>query len=403
MSNDAGGFPTAGPPPPGYPPPGYPPPGYPGGPMPPYQGYPPPGYPGPGYPPPPGYGPPGGYPPPGYPPPGYPPGYGAPAAFKPGVIPLRPLTLSDILTGAITYIRANPKATLGLTTVVVVAAQVLALVLSLGPLTLTGHLQPSLAGEKIPTGVLLGSSASSLIGGIATWLSAILLNGMLTVVVGRAVFGASITISETWKRLRPRLWALIGFTVLEIIAVAGLIAVVVLVIVGVDMAAGGVAATVVGVPLALALIVAVVYLVIMLSFTPSLIVLERLPVGAAIRRSFKLVRNDFWRVFGIRLLAGIVAMMVSAAVSIPFSFGGQIVLSAASSTLVALAGLVVLSVGSAISQIIVEPFSAGVVVLLYTDRRIRAEAFDLVLQTGVAFGPGAPADSTDHLWLTRQA
>jgi hypothetical protein len=42
-------------------------------------------------------------------------------------------------------------------------------------------------------------------------------------------------------------------------------------------------------------------------------------------------------------------------------------------------------------------------VLLYTDRRIRAEAFDLVLQTGAAYGPGAPDDSTDHLWLTRQA
>jgi hypothetical protein len=42
------------------------------------------------------------------------------------------------------------------------------------------------------------------------------------------------------------------------------------------------------------------------------------------------------------------------------------------------------------------------VVLLYTDRRIRAEAFDMVLQTGAWLGPGAPADSTDHLWLTRQ-
>ena len=48
------------------------------------------------------------------------------------------------------------------------------------------------------------------------------------------------------------------------------------------------------------------------------------------------------------------------------------------------------------------PFSAGVVVLLYTDRRIRAEAFDLVLQTGAAGAPGAAPDSTDHLWLTRQ-
>jgi hypothetical protein len=26
-----------------------------------------------------------------------------------------------------------------------------------------------------------------------------------------------------------------------------------------------------------------------------------------------------------------------------------------------------------------------------------------VLQTGAAFGPGAPSDSTDHLWLTRQS
>jgi hypothetical protein len=39
-------------------------------------------------------------------------------------------------------------------------------------------------------------------------------------------------------------------------------------------------------------------------------------------------------------------------------------------------------------------------VLLYTDRRMRAEAFDLVLQTGAAGGPAAAA-STDNLWLTR--
>ena len=49
---------------------------------------------------------------------------------------------------------------------------------------------------------------------------------------------------------------------------------------------------------------------------------------------------------------------------------------------------VLLSIGGAIGQIITAPFNAGVVVLLYTDRRIRAEAFDLVLQTGAAYGPG---------------
>ena len=429
MSNDAGGYPTAGPPPPGSPPSGYPPPGYQADPPPAYQGYPPPGggypppgYGPPGYPPPagygppPGYGPPGGYPPPGYVPPGYPPpgyappgygppGYGPPVApaLKPGVIPLRPLSLSDIFNGAVAYIRANPKATLGLTTVVVVVAQLLALILSVGPLAFTGELQPSLSGEEVSPGVMLGSSASSLAGAGATWLSSILLSGMLTVVVGRAVFGTSITISEAWQRLRPRLWALIGFTVIEVIGAVVLVAVVVLIISGVAVAAGGVAAAIAGVPLVLALIVGLVYLGTMLSFAPSVIVLERLQIIPAISRSFKLVRNDFWRVLGIRLLGGIVAAVIAGAVTVPFSFGGQILLVSGSSTLTALIALVLLSIGSAIGQIITAPFSAGVVVLLYTDRRIRAEAFDLVLQTGAAFGPGAPADSTDHLWLTQQA
>jgi len=319
------------------------------------------------------------------------------------VIPLRPLSLSDIFNGAVAYIRANPKATLGLTTVVVVVAQLLALILSVGPLAFTGKLQPSLSGEEVSPGVMLGSSASSLAGAGATWLSSILLSGMLTVVVGRAVFGTSITISEAWQRLRPRLWALIGFTVIEVIGAVVLVAVVVLIISGVAVAAGGVAAAIAGVPLLLALIVGLVYLGTMLSFAPSVIVLERLQIVPAISRSFKLVRNDFWRVLGIRLLGGIVAAVIAGAVTVPFSFGGQILLVSGSSTLTALIALVLLSIGSAIGQIITAPFSAGVVVLLYTDRRIRAEAFDLVLQTGAAFGPGAPADSTDHLWLTQQA
>jgi hypothetical protein len=289
-----------------------------------------------------------------------------------------------------------------LTAIVVVAAQILALILSFGPLAVTGELQPTLTGEEVPTGVLLGSSASSLAGVGATWLSGILLSGMLTVVVGRAVFGTSITIGEAWQRLRGRLWALIGFAVLEVIGAAVVVAIGFGIVAGVAFAADGVAAAVVGIPLGLALVALLVYLATMLIFTPSIIVLERLGIFPAISRSFKLVRNDFWRVFGIWLLGQIVAWMIAAAVSVPFSFGGQILLVSASSTVVALIALVLLSVGSAIGQIITAPFTAGVVVLLYTDRRIRAEAFDLVLHTGAAFGPGAPADSTDHLWLTRQ-
>ena len=111
-------YPTSGAPAIGHAPPGYPPPGY---------G--PPGYQPPGYYAPPGYQPPGYQPPGYYGYPGYPPGYGYPPSgypgaaakpLKPGIIPLRPLTLSEIYNGAVAYVRMNPKATLGMTAIVVV-------------------------------------------------------------------------------------------------------------------------------------------------------------------------------------------------------------------------------------------------------------------------------------------
>ena len=383
MSYDAGGFGQAGPPPPAYPPPGYPPPGYLGYPPPGYQGYPPPGY--------------QGYPPPGYPPPGY---GAAPPALKPGVIPLRPLTLTDILNGAVAYIRANPKATLGLTTVVVVIAQIISLILQVGPLAAAGELGV-LRGEEASTAAALGSSASGLAGAITTLLSSILLSGMLTVIVGRAVFGAGITIGEAWQRVRGRLLALIGYTLLWVFGVVVIIAVVVFVVVAVAQVSGG-AAFVLAIPLGLGLIALLVYLWTVLSFAPPLIVLERLGVFEAVARSVRLVKGDFWRVLGIRLLATIVASIVAGAVSIPFSLTGQILLLSSESVTTILIALALVAIGGGVGQVITAPFSAGAVVLLYTDRRIRAEAFDLVLQTGAAIAPGAAPDSTDHLWLTRQ-
>jgi hypothetical protein len=287
-----------------------------------------------------------------------------------------------------------------LTTIVVVTTQVLALLLSVGPLAASGYLQPTFDGTEVSPGALLGSSMASFGAAIATWLSSILLSGMLTVVVGRAVFGGSITVGQAWRRLRPRFWALAGFTIL-----LGLFGVLLGGIVfglgyWIYLAAGVVPAFVIGVPLALAAVVAAVYVWTNLIPAPPIIVLEGLGIFAAVSRSFTLVRGDFWRVLGIWLLAYVVAMIIAGAVAIPFSFGGQILLTTATSTAMTMLAFLLITIGGAIAQIITAPFSAGVVVLQYTDRRIRAEAFDLTLQTGAADGPGAPADSTDHLWLT---
>lgn len=177
----------------------------------------------------------------------------------------------------------------------------------------------------------------------------------------------------------------------------------VVILVGVAAAANGATAALLGFPLVLLVGLLVAYLYTVLMFAPVLIVLERLPLVDAITRSFALVTGGFWRVLGIRLLTAIVVGLVGGAISAPFGIVGQILLGATASegsTGMFLVGMTLSSIGSAISQIITAPFTAGVVVLLYTDRRMRAEAFDLVLQTGAAGGPAA-VESTDTLWLTR--
>jgi hypothetical protein len=339
----------------------------------------------------PGYGAPAGYgPPPG-------PQYGQ--AVKPGIIPLRPLTLSEIFNGAVGYVRSNPKATLGLTAIVVVIVHLVTLIATLSPLAAFGSFSAD-RPDQISAGVVGAWLASTGGGLLVSWLGGVLLSGMLTVIVGRAVFGSSITMGETWAKIRGRLLPLLGLALVEAAVVAALVGLVVVIVVVLAAVGNGAAAVIVGFPMVLVVVALMGYLYTVVLFAPVLIVLERLSVVEAITRSFALVRNGFWRVLGIRLLAMLVASVVGGAVGAPFNIVGQVILATNTSTGIVLVSTAIASIGSAIGQIITAPFTAGVIVLLYTDRRMRAEAFDLVLQSGAAGGPYA-APSTDNLWLTR--
>jgi hypothetical protein len=317
--------------------------------------------------------------------------------MQPGIIPLRPLTLSDIFNGAARYVRSNPKATLGLAAAVVIVTQALALILQIGPLAALGDLD-ALRGDIDSTSAMVSTLATSLASGLMQALAAVILSGMLTVVVGRAVFGSSITIGEAWFKIKGRIMPLLGLALLELLGAVLLIGVAVGIVVALVAGTNWAVAVFVGIPLGLGLVAALAYLATVLSFAPPAVVLERMPVIPAVRRSLFLVRHDFLRVFGIRALAGIVVWAITLAVGMPFALA-QIV-AGMDTTSGVLIGTVLASVGAIIGQVITAPFTAGVVVLLYTDRRIRAEAFDLVLRTGAAGGPAATA-STDDLWLAR--
>jgi hypothetical protein len=394
-------------PPLGYGPPAYPPPGYPAWGQPPAYS-PPPSYPPPGY----GSYPPTSQPPTSQPPPNYPPapayalpyGYGNPppqgfGVRTPGIIPLRPLSLTDIFNGAAAYIRTNLKATLGLTAIIVVTTQIITLIAAAGPLAAASRLRTAPADELTGGDVTAWLLAAAL-AGLVAWLADVLLSGTLTVVVGRAVFGSTIGPGEMWARIRGRLPALIGLVAVECVGLVMLCGLVGLIVAAVGAAGSAAAGVLIAFPLVLVSIATVVYFYTVLSFAPVLIVLERLPVIDAITRSIALVRNSFWRILGIRILTWLVVTLIAGAIAAPLNFLGPLLAGSNGSPLI---GATVGAVGSAIGRIITAPFSAGVVVLLYTDRRIRSEAFDLVLQTGAAGGAARnqPAASTDYLWLTR--
>ncbi len=113
--------------------------------------------------------------------------------------------------------------------------------MSLSPGTAAEFGQAGVSDSAI-VGLLLSSVASI----VTTALAGIVLSGLLTVVVGRAVFGATIGIGEAWQRVRGRLLPLLGLTALEALGAAVLIAVVVGLVVAVSEIAGRPAAFVVG-------------------------------------------------------------------------------------------------------------------------------------------------------------
>lgn len=307
---------------------------------------------------------------------GYP-GYPSAPPWKPGVIPLRPLSLSDIFNGAVGYVRANPKAALGLTTAIVLITTTIGVASGLAITQVNGD----------------ASTVAGLIaGGAGALLATTLLSGMLTVIMARAVLGVPINVGEAWRRVRGRLPALIALTLLEIAGAAMMIATGAAVIYGIARAGSGAIAALIGIPLVLVLIAALTYLYAALALAPVAIVLENKGVLAAVRRSIALCRSRFWRILGFLMLAGLVARLVSGAIEVPFALAGQLMTAGTSSAPQTIAGTAIATVGQAIGGIITIPFVAGVVALLYVDARIRSEAFDFVLLNT------QPVDA-DRVWL----
>lgn len=327
------------------------------------------------------------------------PGWGPPQpgwapAAKPGVIPLRPLGVGEILDGAISTMRAHPRTMLGFSALVAVATQLLIVPLTWLLLHGAGDVafrvdQPTTPDQEISLAASSFSAAGLQV--VITLVATLILTGMLTVVVSRAVLGQRITTGEAWTQARPRLPALFGVTVLLFFVMLGL---------GVVAVGPGVLAGVLGAPgavVALALVVGIpvflaggVYLYVAFALAPASVVLEKQPVVASLRRSRALVKGAWWRTFGILLLVNVIAQVLAGILSVPFTLGSLAITFVTGGDNVnpySFLPLLVTGIGTILASAVTWPFTAASTALIYVDRRIRREALDLELARAAGLAP----------------
>jgi hypothetical protein len=327
-------------------------------------------------------------------------GWGAvPQAPKPGVIPLRPLGVGEILDGAISYVRRDPKTVLGISALIAAATAVLQIVLygvmsrAFTPFldiasSPSGGSQAQVdAALRDLAGGFAGLGVAAVLVGAVTYVLNVLATGLLTTAMGRAVLGKPVSTSDVWRRAAGRFWPLLGVTILVslifgVVAFGGLaIAILLGVLVGQADSTVGV---LVGVVLGITVLVMSVWLYVKLLLSPVALVLEGVGPITAIKRSYRLVSGAWWRTFGIHLLAVVIAAVVAQVITVPFGLVGSFisVSSAGSGGTIdpfSFTQSLITALSTLVSSTIVIPFSAGVVALLYVDRRIRREALDIEL------------------------
>ena len=312
---------------------------------------------------------------------------------KPGLIPLRPLTLGTLLGAAFQVLRRNPRPTFGFALVVTGVASVLGLLLY-GLLTVASVARLStVTSDADYSTIAAGTVAASIVGYLVVVVVALvasaLLQGVISLEVARGTLGEKLRLGGLLRLARGRIGALIGWSLLLAAGIVVLIAVFALVIVLLVTLAGPA-----GIVLAVLLYllglaggaVLFAWLATRLSLVPSALMLERLPLRAAVRRSWSLTIGYFWKTFGIQLPVIFIVQAVSSVIATPiaiiFIFASTLLNpngdNSATITTLVIVGIVT-AIASLVLGAIAAVLQAATPALIYIDLRMRKEGLDLEL------------------------
>ncbi|MFK0148046.1 hypothetical protein ACIQUZ_23505 [Streptomyces griseus] len=256
------------------------------------------------------------------------------------------------------------------------------------------------AEELVPLIVAFG--VLMVIGMIVYLLASAVVQAAVPVVLQEAVLGRPVRFGEVWRRAWARVWSILGTVFLTGLIMAVPMALMMGAVAGLMIYAaslgdegGAVPLMVVGFLGALLIAPVAMWLYVRFSLAPTVVVFEHQRPVAALRRSVQLVRGNWWRVFGVWLLAVGLAAALGYMIQVPFQMvgllpgvfdpadldadpsGGQIIAM--------LGGVLLLSfISQMISQLFTAIFPPLVVGLLYVDLRMRAENLGPVLAEAAA-------------------
>lgn len=312
---------------------------------------------------------------------------------KPGLIPLRPLDLGTILGASFRVIRRNPRPTFGVALLVQLIATVIPFAIGAvgAGFALARVDQATTSDQGAILAGAIGLGVVSTLGAVALAIVAnAWLQGIIVLEVASSAVGEKLTLRQLWQRARGRMGALLGWSLLvaaglivAIALIAGVIAVLVISLGPLGIGLG----VVVGILGGLGLLVIGVWIGVKVALVPSALMLERLPLGAALRRSWRLTNQAFWRTFGILILVWFILSVAAGIITTPFSILAPLLLTlldpnatgsgigiGAAVAVYGLQLLVTIVIG-AISAVI----QSASIALIYLDLRMRKEGLDLTL------------------------
>ena len=341
-----------------------------------------------------------------------------PQAPQPGVIPLQPLQVGDIIGGVFRTLRRYFWPVYGpilLTALAFYALFAVALAFSYAPLhTVYNDLQAQdkltadQVGELVTVLGLL--SVLLMVGIFASYLVTTVIS---TAVLRHAVIGRPVTLKQIVREALPHVWRTIGTGLLLVLGAIGVLLVPVILLV-VLAVAGGAGGAVFGVLLVLVGYGVILYAMIRLTLVIPVVILENQRPVESIRRAWRLNQNHWWRTLGITLLVSLIGSIASEFINYPIS---MITDGSLANTLVPQAGttwsvasnlpsfsslwLYALGLGvSSLLSLLLMPLSSLTNGLLYIDRRIRRESLDeqLAAEAGITLVTPPPAGAWGGGW-----